>query len=85
MHPLIIQQLAAEHIGEMHAKAANDRLGHQARQARRQRPATPARDAERWTIATDLRVAELNSGVVNRNEFASTVSRAVRCSWAGPA
>jgi hypothetical protein len=39
MHPLIIQQLAAEHIGEMHAKAENDRLGHQARQARRARRA----------------------------------------------
>ena len=37
MHSLIIQQLAAEHIGEMHAKAENDRLGRQACQARRAR------------------------------------------------
>jgi hypothetical protein len=38
MHPLIIQQLAAEHIGEMHAKAENERLGRQARRARRRAP-----------------------------------------------
>jgi hypothetical protein len=61
MHPLIIQQLAAEHIGEMHAKAENDRLGRQARRARgraqsmRRHPASgmlnddePCLDAGQW-------------------------------------
>lgn len=35
MHPIIIQQLAADHIREMHAEAENERLGHRARRARR--------------------------------------------------
>jgi hypothetical protein len=35
MHPIIIQQLAADHIREIHAEAENERLAHQARQARR--------------------------------------------------
>jgi hypothetical protein len=37
MHPIIIQQLAADHIREIHAEAENERLRHQARQARRAR------------------------------------------------
>jgi hypothetical protein len=46
MHPFIIQQLAADHIRDIHAKAENERLGHQARRARRRaasmRPKLPA-------------------------------------------
>jgi hypothetical protein len=39
MHPIIIQQLAADHIREMHAEAENERLGHRARRARQARRA----------------------------------------------
>jgi hypothetical protein len=42
MHPIIIQQLAADRIREIHAKAENERLGHQARQARRARRRAPS-------------------------------------------
>ena len=35
MHPVIMRQLAADHIKEMHAKAADARLARQARRARR--------------------------------------------------
>jgi hypothetical protein len=40
MHPVITRQLAAEHIREMHAKAAGERLARQARRARRRAPST---------------------------------------------
>lgn len=38
MHPVILQQLAAEHIQEMLAKADDARRAHQARRARPGRP-----------------------------------------------
>ena len=40
MHPVIMQQLAAEHIREVHAKAEGERLARQARRARRRAPST---------------------------------------------
>ena len=43
MHPIIIQQLAGDHIREIHAKAENERLGHQARRARRRAPSMPTK------------------------------------------
>jgi hypothetical protein len=42
MHPVIIRQLAADHIRDMHAEAANDRLAHRARRARRARRRAPS-------------------------------------------
>jgi hypothetical protein len=33
MHPVIIQQLAAEHIREIHAKAEKERLARRARRS----------------------------------------------------
>jgi hypothetical protein len=53
MHPLIVQQLAAEHIREMHAKAENERLGHQARRARRRAPSMRPRLPARGTLNYD--------------------------------
>ena len=41
MHPVIMRQLAADHIAELHAKAENERL------TRPARPARPARRARR--------------------------------------
>ena len=38
MHPVIMRQLAADRIGEMHAKAENERQTRQARRARRRAP-----------------------------------------------
>jgi hypothetical protein len=35
MHPVIMRQLAADHIAELHAKAEDERLTRQARRARR--------------------------------------------------
>ena len=40
MHPVIMRQLAADRIGELHAKAENERLARQARRARRRAPST---------------------------------------------
>jgi hypothetical protein len=38
MHPVIMRQLAADHIREIHAKAEDERLGRHARRARRRSP-----------------------------------------------
>ena len=43
MHPVIMRQLAADRIGEMHAKAENERRTRQARRARRRAPSTRPR------------------------------------------
>ena len=40
MHPVIIQQLAAYHIRERHAKAEDERVARQARRARCRAPST---------------------------------------------
>ena len=40
MHPVLIQQLAADHIKEMHAMAAHEALARQAQRARRRAPTT---------------------------------------------
>ena len=40
MHPVIMRQLAADHIAELHAKAENERLARHARRARRRAPST---------------------------------------------
>ena len=47
MHPLILQQLAADRINDMIAKADNRR---QARQARRARPSRPSRQRTRHSL-----------------------------------
>ena len=43
MHPVIMRQLAADHIREIHAKAEDERLARQARRARRRAPSTRPR------------------------------------------
>jgi hypothetical protein len=53
MHPIIIQQLAGDHIMEIHAKAENERLGHQARRARRRAPSMRPRLLTRATLNDD--------------------------------
>ena len=40
MHPVIMRQLAADRIREMHAKAEDERRARQARRARRHAPST---------------------------------------------
>jgi hypothetical protein len=40
MHPVIMRQLAADHIRELHAKALDERLARQAHRARRRAPST---------------------------------------------
>ena len=42
MHPVIMRQLAADHIREIHAKADDERQARQARQARRARRRAPS-------------------------------------------
>jgi hypothetical protein len=41
MHPVIMRQLAADHIAEMHVKAEDKRLAHAGRDRRRGRAAGP--------------------------------------------
>ena len=43
MHPVIMRQLAADHIREMHAKAEDERLARRARRVRRRAPSTRPR------------------------------------------
>ena len=43
MHPVIMRQLAADHIREIHAKAEDERLARHARRARRRAPPTRPR------------------------------------------
>ena len=53
MHPVIMRQLAADHIGEIHAKAENERLARQARRARRRAPSTRPRPPASGTLSYD--------------------------------
>ena len=53
MHPVIIQQLAADRIKEMHAKAEDERLARQARRARRRAPSTRPRLPASGTLSYD--------------------------------
>ena len=51
MHPAVMGQLAADHIREIHMKAEDRRLAHQARRARRRAPST--RPAAGGTLSYD--------------------------------
>ena len=53
MHPAIMQQLADDHIREMHAKAEDERRARQARQARRRAPSTRLRLPASGTLSYD--------------------------------
>ena len=53
MHPVIMRQLAADHIAEMHAKAADERLDRKARRARRRAPSTRPRPPASGTLSYD--------------------------------
>jgi hypothetical protein len=59
MHPVIIGQLAADHISDIHAEAAAGRRARQARQARRARRRAPSARPElpaRETLGYDPRL-----------------------------
>ena len=53
MHPVIMRQLAADHIAELHAKAEDERLTRPARQARRRAPSLRLRPSLRGTLSYD--------------------------------
>ena len=53
MHPAITGQLAADHIREIHMKAEDRRLAHQARRARRRAPSTRPGPAASGTLSYD--------------------------------
>jgi hypothetical protein len=53
MHPVIMRQLAADHIAEMHAKAEDERLNRQARRARRRAPSARPRPPVSGTLSYD--------------------------------
>ena len=53
MHPAIMRQLAADHIAEMHAKAADERLDRKARRAPRRAPSTRPRPPASGTPSYD--------------------------------
>ena len=53
MHPGIMRELAAEHIREIHARAEDEHLAHQARQARRRAPSTRLRLPASGTLSYD--------------------------------
>ena len=53
MHPVIMRQLAAEHIREIHAKAEDERLVRVARRARRRARSTRPRLSASGTLSYD--------------------------------
>ena len=53
MHPTIIGQLTADRIREIHMKAEDRRLAHQARRARRRAPSTRPGPAAGGTLSYD--------------------------------
>jgi hypothetical protein len=56
VHPVIMQQLAADHIAELHAKAEDERLTRRARRARRagrRAPSMRLRLSLRGTLSYD--------------------------------
>ena len=53
MHPVIVRQLAADHIREIHAKAEDERLVRQARRARRRAPSMRLRLPASGTLSYD--------------------------------
>ena len=53
MHPVIMRQFAAEHIREIHARAEDGHLAHQARQARRRTRFTRLRLRASGTLSYD--------------------------------
>ncbi len=53
MHTVIVRQLAADHIRELHAKAEDERLARQARRARRRATSTRPRPAASGTLSYD--------------------------------
>jgi hypothetical protein len=53
MHPVIMRQLAADHITEIHAKAEDERRARQARRARRRAPSTRPRPPASGTLSYD--------------------------------
>ena len=56
MHPVIMRQLAADRIGEMHAKAENERQTRQARRARRRAPSAQPTSPASGTPGHDPRL-----------------------------
>ena len=53
MHPVIIRQLAADHIKEMQATTAENRRAHHARRARRRAASTRLRASASSTLGAD--------------------------------
>ena len=53
MHPDIMRQLTAGHIGEMHAKAEDQRRARRARRARRRAPSPPPGPPAGGTLSYD--------------------------------
>jgi hypothetical protein len=53
MHPVLMRQVAADHISEMHAKAQDERLARQAHRARRRAPSARLRLPASGTLSYD--------------------------------
>jgi hypothetical protein len=53
MHPVIMRQLAADHIRARYMKAEDERLNRQARRARRRAPSTRPRPPASGTLSYD--------------------------------
>ena len=53
MHPVIMRQLAADHITDLHAEAEDERLARQARRTRRRAPSARRRLPASETLSYD--------------------------------
>ena len=82
MHPVIIGQLAADHIRDIHAEAANDRLARRARRARRRAPsARPKPPASRTLSYDDPRLDAGQRAIMDEQPSIPPVPVATGARW----
>ena len=82
MHPVIIGQLAADHIRDIHAEAAAERLARRARRARRRAPsARPKLPVSRTLSYDDPRLEEGQRPIMDEQPSAPPVPVATGARW----
>jgi len=82
MHPVIIRQLAADHIRDLRAEAANDRLARRARRARRRAPSTrPRLPAGRTLSYEDPRLDAGQRPIMDEQPSVAPVPVATGARW----
>jgi hypothetical protein len=84
MHPVIIEQVAADHIRDIHTEAAAERRARQARQARRARRHAPSARPElpaSETLSYDPRLDAGQQPIMDEQPSAPPVPVATGARW----